>query len=551
VPARSARPIVNPIWGRVLRDIIPLRPVFLTPLQETQPSPPPAAALRRPRRKGLASRGWIPIAAALAVLLSAAGGFVAYANTLPTSVSLNLKDGQTNVATDTQLDFKFSRPVGMATLQSALNVAPAMAGTLRALSGQTDYAWSPSGFFAPLTTYTVTLKSLTDLGLHPLKATAWTFTTTIEPRVASVTSGSTTISDGGEIDPGSLLQLNFNDAMDPSTVNITTGTKVLALKWATDDRSATIATKGIPSGPLVIQLAAGAIDQTGHPMSTAFTLLTGIYYHDHETTTALKYPALIQIPNDYYARDQNGLQAASLVFEYLAEGGITRLTAIFQHAPKVIGPMRSSRFISLKIARHYKGLLFQSGESQATASQAAGDPVPQFFDTIGYMYRTAARIAPDNLMINGTLVKKAEAKFGIAAFNLPKARQPLPGGAAATKISVPEHYSTYAYDPTFGTYQKTEEGHLYRDATSHQLVRIEMLILLHTQVQLLNVGDGHGAYIHDYNLDSSGKIDVYYKGHRFAGTWTSTGAHKPLTFKLTNGTVLSMPPGLVWVDVVS
>lgn len=470
---------------------------------------------------------------------------------MPTSVTLNFRDGQTEVATDAQLEFKLSRPVGLATLQSALNITPSVAGTLRPLSGQTDYAWTPSGFFAPLTTYTVTINALTDLGHHPLRAIAWTFTTTIEPRVASVTSGSTTISDGGEIDPGAPLQLNFNDAMDHSTVSVTAGTKVFDLKWAADDRSATIATTGIPSGPLVIQLAAGARDQTGHPMSTAFMLITGIYYHDHEKTTALKYPALIQIPNDYYARDQNGLQAASLVFEYLAEGGITRLTGIFQNAPKVIGPMRSSRFISLKIARHYKGLLFQSGESQATRSQAAGDPVPQFFDTIGYMYRTAARIAPDNLMIDGTLVKKAEAKFGIAAFNLPTARQPLAGGAAATKVSVPEHYSTYAYDQTFGTYQKTEEGHLYRDATSHQVVRIEMLILLHTQVQLLAVSDGHGSYIHDYNLESSGKIDVYYKGHRFAGTWTSTGANKPLTFKLSNGTVLSMPPGLVWVDVVS
>lgn len=520
-------------------------------MQKFPPTSLPAAALRRPRRKGLAGRGWIPVAAALAVLFSIAGGFAVYANALPTSVTLNLRDGESNVATDSQLDFKFSRPVAMSTFQSALTITPSMQGTLRSTSGQTEYAWAPVGFFAPLTTYTVAVNALTDLGHHPMKATAWTFTTTIEPRVTSVTMAGVTIADGGEIDPGATLQLNFNDAMDQSTVSVTAGTKVLALKWAADFRSATIATSGIPSGPLVIQLAAGARDQTGHAMPGAFTLNTGIYYHDHEKTTALKYPALIQIPNDSFARDQNGLQAAGIVFEYVAEGGITRLTAIFQNAPKVIGPMRSSRFISLKIARHYKGLLFQSGESQATASRAAGDPVPQFFDTLGYMYRTPARIAPDNLMIDGTMVKKAEARYGIAAFKLPKARQALPGGAAATKVSVPEHYSIYTYDATYGTYQKTEEGHLYRDATSRQPVRIEMLILLHTQVQLLDVGDGHGAHIHDYDLDTGGKIDVYYKGHRFAGTWTSTGAHKPLVFKLTNGTTLSLPPGLVWIDVVS
>jgi hypothetical protein len=119
-----------------------------------------------------------------------------------------------------------------------------------------------------------------------------------------------------------------------------------------------------------------------------------------------------------------------------------------------------------------------------------------------------------------------------------------------TKVNVPEHYSTYTYSPTYGTYQKTEEGHPYKDASLKQPLRIEMLITLHTQVQQL-AGDGHGAYIHDYNLDSSGKIDVYYKGLRWTGTWSSTNAHKPLTFKLSGGQALTLPPGLVWIDVTT
>jgi len=61
---------------------------------------------------------------------------------------------------------------------------------------------------------------------------------------------------------------------------------------------------------------------------------------------------------------------------------------------------------------------------------------------------------------------------------------------------------------------------------------------------------GTASNIHDYNLDSSGKIDVFYKGHRYSGTWSSAGAHKPLAFKLAGGQALSLPPGLVWIDVV-
>jgi len=121
---------------------------------------------------------------------------------MPTAVSLNLRDGQTNVATDVQLEFKFSRPVALDTLRSALTVTPSTDGSLTAISGQTDYAWSATAFFAQLTTYKVTINAFTDLGHHPFKATEWTFTTTIQPRVVSVTSGGAVIGDGGEIDPG-------------------------------------------------------------------------------------------------------------------------------------------------------------------------------------------------------------------------------------------------------------------------------------------------------------------------------------------------------------
>ncbi len=521
-------------------------------MQELEHSSIPAAALRRPRRTGFARRGWIALGAALAVLFSAAGGYIAYANTLPTSVSLNVRDGEKDVPTGGPLVLRFTRPVTLTAVESALTVTPTTAATLTAVLGQTEYDWAPAAPLAELTTYTVTLNALVDLGHHAVKASQWTFTTTIQPRILSITStGGAGLIEGGEIDPAAPLQINFNDAMDQETVNVTLGAKVASLKWSADGKSAAILTTGIPSGPLVIQMAAGAQDQTGHTIPGAFTLKTGIYFHDHEKTISLKYPALIQIPNDEFARDQNGLQAAGMVFEYVAEGGITRLTAIYQNAPSLVGPMRSSRFISLKIARHYKGLLFQSGESQATRDRASGDPVPQFFDTAGYMYRTSARYAPDNLMISGASIKKAESLYGIAAFTLAKARPALTGGSAVTKIGVPEHYSIYSYDSTYGTYQKTEEQHLYRDANSKQPLRIEMLIILHTQVTLMDVGDGHGAHIHDYNLDSSGKIDIFYKGLRYAGTWQSTNAHGPLTFKLASGQVLSLPPGLVWVDVTA
>ena len=508
-------------------------------------------ARRRPR---LGRRGWAAIGTVFLVVLVGVGAYLAYQNTLPTTVTANVKNGQKDVPTDGSFLLNFSRSVSPDVVKGAFSVTPSTTGSLNALSSQTHFAWTPSKPLDELTTYTVALSPILDESHHEIKAAKWTFTTIIVPRVIAVTAGDgTALKDGMEMDPGATLKVTFNDAMVPTTIKATISGQPANLKWSVDGRSAIFATAGLASGPLTIQIASGGRDQTGHTVPVGFTLKTGIYWHDHEHTLSLRYPALIQIPNDQFARDQNGLQAAGIVFEYLAEGGITRLTAIYQNVPNLIGPMRSSRFISLKIGRHYDGLLFQSGESSATAARAASDPTPQFFDTIGYQYRTSSRDAPDNLMINGDHVLAAENNYfaGIASFTIPKARPDLStvSGTGAASVSVPEHYSVYTYDPSTGTYQKNEEGHHYVDLSLNQPLRIEMLIVIHTTEQLLNVGDGHGAHIHDFDLDSGGAISVYYKGVGYKGTWKSVNSRQPLVFTLDGGQALPLPPGLVWIDV--
>jgi hypothetical protein len=523
---------------------------------EIKPTSLGAFPLRRPPRRRLrfGRRGWAAIGTALVVILAGAGAFLAYENTLPTTVTTNIKDGQKDVPTDASFVFEFSRAVSSDAVAAAFSVTPATDGELDHVSGQTEFAWTPAKQLPELATYTIELKPIVDVGHHRVNGGRWTFTTIIVPRVVAITAADgTALKDGMEIDPSATLKLTYNDAMVADTIKATVSGQPATLTWAGDYRSATFSTAGLPSGPLTLQIASGGRDQTGHVVAAAFTIKTGIYWHDHERTVSLRFPALIQIPNDSFARDQNGLQAADIVFEYLAEGGITRLTAIYQNVPSLVGPMRSSRFISLKIGRHYRGLLFQSGESQATRARASSDPTPQFFDTIGYQFRSNSRYAPDNLMITGDKVRAAESNYfsGMSSFTIPKARPDLSGGTGAASVSVSEHYSTYTYDAVTGTYLKTEEAHRYQDASLRQPLRIEMVIVLHTSEQLLDVGDGHGAHIHDFDLDSSGTINVYYKGHGYKGTWKSENGHQPVAFTLDGGQALALPPGLVWIDVTA
>lgn len=528
-----------------------------TSLQDPEIDRPAWPAPRPARRRNLfgvpLKRAWLALAIVVAVLCTSGGAYLAYLNTLPTAATFSVTAGARDVPADKPLIFSFNRDVPLDALQRSFSIAPDTQGTLVSLNGEKSYQFLTVNPLLDLTKYTVALKQFTDATKHQVKGATWSFTTTIVPRIASVTgTGGATIKNGFEIQPGTTLTFTFNDAMMPNTVKMTVGTRPLTLAWAPGSRVATVSTHGIPSGPLVIKLAAGATDQTGHTIKASWTLVTGLYYRDQEHTTALKYPALIQIPNDSGAVDQNGLQGADMVFEYLAEGGITRLTAVFDNAPDVIGPIRSSRLISLKLGRHYKGLLFQSGESAVTQSAAGADPVPQFFDTIGYTYRTSSRYAPDNLMINADGVVRAEALYpNIPAFTLAKSRPNLASGTPGASATVTEHYSSYTYDPNMGTYQKTESGHAYRDPRTGQPLRIEMLIVMHTQESLLAIGDGHGSYIHDFNLDTTGTADVFYKGLHYTVTWSGSDGHNPITFTTADGQPMTLPPGLVWTDITA
>src|SRR6266852_9630738 len=149
---------------RTLRGIIPALPLsFPTSMQENEPWSVAASARRRSRRRRrIAIRGWVALGALVAVALTVGGGVLAYENTLPTSVGLNLKNGDKNVPDYSHLVLTFSRPVAPSTVGSAFSIVPATDGTLTARSGQTQYEWAPSKPLDDLTTYTVTVTPMTD-----------------------------------------------------------------------------------------------------------------------------------------------------------------------------------------------------------------------------------------------------------------------------------------------------------------------------------------------------------------------------------------------------
>lgn len=99
------------------------------------------------------------------------------------------------------------------------------------------------------------------------------------------------------------------------------------------------------------------------PNIPAFTApLTGLPVEQ----PVLERPLAIMINNAPAARPQAGLSEADMVYEVLAEGGITRLVAFFQsHGGNVkIGPVRSIRPYLIELGETYGALPIHAGEVQ-------------------------------------------------------------------------------------------------------------------------------------------------------------------------------------------
>jgi hypothetical protein len=469
----------------------------------------------------------------------------------PTTFAFSLKEGQREVRGDRRLTFTASRAMPLAAVRSAFHVVPAADGTLTASADGRTFGWQPASSLADRTDYTVRLDFKPTVDGHSIRGGVWHFRTATLPRVVGISLTTGAALEGDQIPIGTGLDLTFNETMDPASVKLLANGKPLALAWGSDHRSARLEGTSLKAGPLLLELGPGSHDAAGRAVA-AWRLAARVVGRLQDATP-LPAPALVQVANDASARDQSGLQSADSVYEYLTEGGITRLTAVFSHAPDVVGPVHSGRLISLKLARHYHGMLFLSDLSRGTSARLGAESVPTSLDTPGVFYRSDAHAAPDNLYASGDSLRQAEARLGVRPGGAPTGGSPIAGGEPAAKVSVSEHRSSYEYDASSQTYSKTEDGRRLQDAAlGGAPIQIRLLIVLHTSAtQTSYAEDASGHRGLDFDLDSAGGADFYEGGLHSTGRWSAPERQGPLRFTLDGGGQVNPPSGLTWLDVVT
>jgi hypothetical protein len=189
---------------------------------------------------------------------------------------------------------------------------------------------------------------------------------------------------------------------------------------------------------------------------------------------ARRHPIAVMIDDHEGARPQSGFNAAAIVWQAPAEGGIPRYMLIFQDAiPKTVGPIRSSREYFIEWAAEYRALYVHAGGSpQALATLRASGNGSLVWNAEGlrfdgsFLYRVNFRIPPHNLYTDGTHLHALAAFLRVTdgpvqptwSFHLNPGDAERPGAGAITVGYPPYETVTYRYNPLTNSYLRYING---------------------------------------------------------------------------------------------
>ena len=281
-------------------------------------------------------------------------------------------------------------------------------------------------------------------------------------------------------------------------------------------------------------------------------------------------PVAVMLNNLKAALPQQGNSQADIIYEVLAEGGITRMLGVYQHPEKVglIGSVRSARQYYWELAQGHDAVYIHAGGS------------PEFYETksrlglftvdgvngsyayagAGMFWRDRERIPGHRYAVEHSLLTSGEAIAAMLSkedktahaegyqYEMAFADDGTPaGGQNALTVTVPfSNYKSgvFRYDAATGLYAVEEYGQPYLDGNDNTQVAATNLIVAQTTCTVV---DGSGRIKVDL---SSGSGWFACGGKIVPITWQKGDASQQLRYFNEDGSPLTLGRGKSYVCII-
>lgn len=264
----------------------------------------------------------------------------------------------------------------------------------------------------------------------------------------------------------------------------------------------------------------------------------------------------VMIENSPDARPQSGLNQAGVVFEAIAEGGITRFLALFQeNQPDYVGPVRSVRPYYVDWLQGFDAAVAHVGGSPEALAKIKADGVKdldQFYNSGPYR-RVSNRYAPHNMYTSLSGLIDLEKSKGWSKSNFTGfPRKPeSPSSALNAKtiditISGQLYNVHYDYDAASNSYKRSLAGKAHLDERSKEQLSPKVVVALVIPYSI------HPDRIHSvYQTIGSGKAVIFQDGIATEATWEKAAAKSQITFKDASGAPVKFNAGQTWITATS
>jgi len=267
----------------------------------------------------------------------------------------------------------------------------------------------------------------------------------------------------------------------------------------------------------------------------------------------------IMIENSLDARPQSGIGDAGVIFEAIAEGGITRFMTLYQDkTPQYIGPVRSLRPYYIDWATAFDASIVHIGGSPDALAQIrnGGKDLDQFFNS-GSFWRENNRPAPHDVYTSFEKLDALNKSKGYTSSTftswLRKSDQKLATPSAKSidmAISSAPFNVHYDYDGGSNSYLRSEGGaaHVATSSASGQDgVQLAPKVVIGMVVPYSIVdGSGHSGY----GVSGSGVVYIFQDGGATVGTWSKASRASQIVFKDSANQEVKLNAGQTWVTAL-
>jgi hypothetical protein len=289
------------------------------------------------------------------------------------------------------------------------------------------------------------------------------------------------------------------------------------------------------------------------PTAKIYSPLTGAEVTEEQSKRPL---TAIIIENAPEARPQSGLNEAGIVFEAIAEGGITRFATVYQEgAPSDVGPVRSLRPYYLDWLRPFNSTVAHVGGSKKALGMVRDGSwrdMDQFANGKSFR-RIKERRAPHNVYTTFSNIDAYnQAKgYSIAEFTGFTRKDDSPSltpNAPTIKLNVSstKYNSSLTYNPGENNYSRAQGGEAHLDKSGAQ-IKPKVVVALIVKYSIVQEDGSRSSY----QTVGSGEAVIFQDGLATPATWTKADQKSQIKLTDVAGTEIKLNRGQTWFTVLS